>query len=73
MKTLGQILRESSTEIYILSEDDKRFISSFGSSENPVSLAEFLIFWNSLDESEKTTIMLDYEPDVHPEAGGFKE
>lgn len=64
MKSLGQALRDSMADVYVLTENDKRFIASFGSPGKPVSLAEFLRFWGTLSEAEKTAIMLDYEPEM---------
>lgn len=72
MKSLGQILRESFADIYFLTEDDKRFIASFGTPDKPVSLAEFLMFWNSLDDVDRAEILLDYEPEMHPGTDGYR-
>lgn len=72
MKSLGQVLREALTDVYILSEEDKRFIGSFGSVNKPVSLAEFLRFWAALTDAERTDIMLDYSPCENPGTEGFK-
>lgn len=73
MKTLKQVLIESFASVYILSEKDKRFIASFGSPRKPLSLAEFLAFWETLDDVERAEILLDYEPERHIDMRGFKE
>lgn len=72
MKTLKQVLIESFASVYILTEEDKRFIASFGTPEKPVSLAEFLMFWNTLDDVDRAEILMDYEPEMHPGTDGFK-
>lgn len=72
MKTLKQVLIESFASVYILTEEDKRFIASFGTPDKPVSLAEFLMFWNTLDDVDRAAIMMDYEPEEHPGTDGFK-
>lgn len=72
MKSLGQVLKESMADVYILSEADKRFIGSFGSADKPVALAEWLEFWAVLTDSERTEIMMDYEPEMYPGTDGFK-
>jgi hypothetical protein len=71
MKDLRQVLTESFADIYILTESDKEFIASFGVPDKPVSLAEFLKFWDSLDEQERTEIMVNYVYNGSTE--GFKE
>lgn len=71
VKSLREVLRESFANIYMITEQDKRFIGSFGSASKPVSLEEFLKFWNSLDDREKSDIMLDYEPEENPGTEGF--
>ena len=71
MKTLRQVLAESFSDVYILTESDKEFIASFGTPDKPVSLAEFLEFWNSLGEHDRFEIMMDY--DFSGSTEGFKE
>jgi hypothetical protein len=73
VKNLRQVLVESFASIYFLTDRDKRFISSFGSAGKPVSLEEFLKFWDSLDDVDKADILLNYYPDEHPGTEGFKE
>lgn len=73
MKTLKQVLLESFASVYILTEADKRFIASFGTPDKPVSLAEFLKFWDSLDEFEKAEVLMGYEPEKNPGTEGFNE
>lgn len=73
VKSLREVLREAFANVYFLTEQDKRFIGSFGSVRKPVSLEEFLKFWNCLDDYDKATIMLHYEPEEHPGTDGFKE
>lgn len=72
MKSLGQILRETMADVYVLSESDKRFIGSFGTADKPVTLAEWLQFWAVLTDAEQTEIMMDYEPEMHPGTDGYK-
>lgn len=72
MRTLKQVLMESFASVYILTEEDKRFIASFGTPEKPVGLAEFLIFWNSLDDVDRAAILMDYEPEMYPGTDGFE-
>lgn len=72
MKSLKQVLIESFASVYILTEEDKRFIASFGTPEKPVGLAEFLKFWDSLDDVDRAEILLDYEPEMHPGTDGFE-
>jgi hypothetical protein len=48
-------------DVYILNERDREFVASFGSSSKPISLGEFLIFWNSLSDEEQREIVLDYD------------
>lgn len=71
-RNIKQIFGDACGSIYFLSDQDKRFIGSFGTSEKPISLGEFLMFWNSLTEDEKQSIMLDYQSEEHPGMDGFK-
>lgn len=73
MNSLRQALAGPFTSVYFLSETDKRFISSFGTSDKPVTLAEFLKFWNSLNDDDRTHVLIDYEPEENPGTEGFKE
>lgn len=45
---------------------------AFRSARKPLSLEEFLTIWNSLDDTTKESVVLSYEPEKHPERGGFK-
>lgn len=72
MKSLREMIMQAATDVY-LSEASKRFIGSFGSPGKPVSLGEFMGFWDSLSDAEKDDIRLAYVPSEHPSMEGFVE
>lgn len=46
--------------VYELTRDDWDFIASFGSIKKPVTLKEFIKFWDSLTVNEQLQIRADY-------------
>lgn len=47
---------------YLITEREKAFVESFGTPDKPVTLEEFLPFWDSLTESERHDLLMNYEP-----------
>lgn len=47
-------------DYYVLTDEDWRFINSFGTENKPVSLDEFWRFWISLTEKEKVLLISEY-------------